>query len=188
MTFTLVSVAVFALVADAGHVLTQSCDLFDSRHTLVNSSASIVEYHWQKTKLAERSKLVEYALEHTAHYAQNNHRCSREALTKQAAVRLVVDAVRTCPCDGSSRACSTLSFTSDAAREAALRSSLARKTRLFIGDSRMSGDARTFLQLLAAHCSKPLVFGGGFDYTKDTRANFVARCQPWTQLVGHLFA
>ena len=65
---------------------------------------------------------------------------------------------------------------------------LAQTTRAFVGDSRMSGEARTYLHLLASRCPEPLVFGAGSDdLAGPTRwADFVALCKPLNSSVAYV--
>lgn len=104
-----------------------------------------------------------------------------------------VDAVVTCGCPGpgsnsSGKSCSTREFEDDAARGAASLRGLARTTRAFIGDSRMSGEARTYLHLLVSRCPEALVFGAGADDLagQHRRADFVALCKPLNSTVVYV--
>lgn len=190
--FPALLVSSFVSVARAGHVLVQSCDLYEG-HPPTGGTTSIVEYHWERTTAAERLRYTDRAKEHVKRYAQGNHRCDATRLERMAAVRLVVDAVVTCGCPGpggnsNGTSCSTREFEDDAAREAATLRGLARTTRAFIGDSRMSGEARTYLHLLVSRCPEPLVFGAGADDLagQKRRADFVALCEPLNSSVVYV--
>ena len=190
--FPALLVSNFVSVARAGHVLVQSCDLYED-HPPTGGTTSIVEYHWHPTTAAERLRYTGRAKHHVERYAQENHQCDATRLERQAAVRLVVDAVVTCGCPGpgsnsSGGGCTTREFKDDAARGAASLRGLARTMRAFIGDSRMSGEARTYLHLLVRRCPEPLVFGAGADDLagQHRRGNFVALCKPLNSTVVYV--
>lgn len=186
----------------AGHIVTEMCDIYESAPSnATKKHASILEYHWEKTSAHKVEQLYNHSLTHIREYAQDNHHCSARRLRLLAAVHLVVDTVTICPCSEHTAspnwkkkekenvtACTTRSFRDTSARKAAVRDGLARMIRVFIGDSRMSGEARTYLHMLVTYCDVPLEFGSvdpqddsphyRRDYRRGNRDDFTARCGP----------
>ena len=62
--FPALLVSSFVSVARAGHVLVQSCDLYEG-HPPTGGTTSIVEYHWERTTAAERLRYTDRAKEYS---------------------------------------------------------------------------------------------------------------------------
>eukprot|EP00966_Prymnesium_polylepis_P119765 2767703-Prymnesium_polylepis.1 len=93
------------------------------------------------------SAALDSAAEHAAHWAQANHRCSKAQLAKLSRVRHVVDGVRACGCSLAPKTTGGAAqrHHCDELNDVRRRDGwdgVANTTRVFVGDSKMSGDAR----------------------------------------------
>ena len=151
------------------------------------------EYHFAaRDKVAVNEAMV-IANNHVQHIAQGNHICTQDKLRTLAHIRMVVDSVYQCPCRldpkkldpkekrvNSHHTCRRIGPPKNvSAEEDLLRDTF----KWFVGDSRMSADARAYMDTtLYRVCGQPLVtigkeYGKGKKDDRERKADFGATCE-----------
>ena len=171
--FLLRAAGALLVVAHASHLVTSPCGLFEGLYAPSTPRfATLIEYHWQLENASAITESVTNAREHVEAWSQRNHECSAEKLYDLARVDLVVDAVRRCACaflaPQLAPQCKTVALDPAAG--------LVNVTRIFVGDSRMSGEARVYAHMLRLHCGPALRLSRDYD-GQARRTNFGAYCE-----------
>ena len=153
------TMAILLASSTIAHLITRSCGLFlDSASSGSASSKDkrtsvLIDYRWETVP----SEQANFSIVHQKKWAQTNHICPAWQTALISRVRLTVDDALTCNChpDPSTAACESL-------HHIQVRSGwdgVAGTTRLFVGDSRMSGDARLSAHTVHERCKTT---GGAF--------------------------
>jgi len=147
------------------------------------TSSLTINYHWQRT--ANISTHMDFGLQHVAdvgmQHAQVNHRCGAEQLSLLAQVEVVIDSTIECKCADYEAEC--ISKQADTPFE-----KLKDIMILFVGDSRMSGEARVFADAMRRHCPTSDFHIDRVDDKHDTKIShdFAATCTSKNASVAYI--
>ncbi len=147
----------------AAHLITRSCGLFLGRESSIKPTARagvVIDHHWETSQ-----GTTNFSTTHQREWAQSNHVCSAKQCSLISRVRLAVDDAHSCSCQRnvSGAACKSHADM----RERGGWDGVTNTTRLFIGDSRMSGEARIYAHTLQQRCRQH-TSGGAYGFRRST--------------------
>ena len=147
----------------AAHLITRSCGLFLGRESS-NRAGVLIDYHWG-TSPRTMPGTTNFSIRHHREWAQSNHVCPANQYSLISRVRLTVDGAHSCSCQRnvSGAACKSHADM----RKRGGWDGVTNTTRLFIGDSRMSGEARIYAHMLQQRCRQH-ASGGAYAFHRST--------------------
>ena len=156
------------------HLTTRSCGLFGGGAS--SNQSVLLEYRWE-TALEPQHLQQNFTTEHEQEWAQLNHICSAKQTALISRVRLVVDAAHARSCHPNSK--NTTDNLLATTWDDTTWNGVTNTTRLFIGDSRMSGEARIYAHQLQRRCvAHHGTFHRSTDYHMGARtSNFAVWCE-----------
>jgi hypothetical protein len=160
------------MVARAGHLVTKSCGFFEEQVSEI-PFVTRIEYRWAQRNGSALERAIRVSEDHLRAFAQGNHRCPPFKISALAKVRLDVTSVTHCRCSaskkGQTKSCQSIPILDP-------KLGMVNTTRLFVGDSRMSGESRVYAHMLREHCGASLRLTKSFP-GHDKHDDFGAYCE-----------